>query len=126
MANKAIHPMSFDHAVPRTPAEPAPARSTQRGFVRGSLRSQRAARLTAVIGVAAVIAAFGLFFLLVALPAVIGSVDDLAGIAAATSDAVPADTPPSDAISYGNGPTGYFPDQFTVEHGDDSPLPPQF
>ncbi len=30
------------------------------------------------------------------------------------------------AATFGNEPTVYFPDQFTVKHWDDSPLPSQF
>jgi len=68
----------------------------------------------------------GVLLLLIALPLDKNKAREIGERVSAMYFAPPAHAAPPAAPVTGNGPTGYFPDQFVVKRWDESPLPPQF
>ncbi len=119
MANL-FHPISSDHEPPRSPDDLPSARSAKR---RGTRASSSRRRLARMLLVAAIV---GVLCLLTTMPRLIGPTNELAGVAASLSGAAPTQAASGAGASYDNGPTGYFPDRFTVKRWDERPAPEQF
>ena len=100
-----VHPKPFDGAVP------AQARGTKRGVAQHHAVMRGARRAIAVLAVLGLLALF-----------ISPIVDEFVGAAAAMSSATPTHAA-STRAQYGNGATGYFPDEFVVRNWDESPLP---
>lgn len=113
---KVLHPMSSDFEAPRTMEELKQAQTIFGRVGRGDTVSRVLAELAVFCGLA----------FLVAMPATCTRFGDLSESRVAKSAVTPAAAVSSAGPEFGNGPTGYFPDQFVVKHWDESPLPPQF
>ena len=105
---KSVHPMSFDHHVPRDFAA-WKATQTRNAVPRRDVLVTRRAIMGMMV-------AIGAFLLTVVLAP---------GDQGAERVAVAASMPSAEA-AHASAPTDYFPAQFVVKHWDESPMPEQF